>query len=154
MKTTEELLLRLLHGIKIFKGCSHHHVRELMTDAERVDVKAGGYAVTEGDPSREFYVVISGEFSVVKKLASGKQQVFAKLRPGDSFGEMSYLDGRPRSASVVADTDAVLIAFEHNKLFRFPESAAIVFMNLASLMAVRMRDSNALISLALDKEGN
>jgi len=48
----------------------------------------------------------------------------------------------------------VLIAFEHNKLFRFPESAAIVFMNLASLMAVRMRDSNALISLALDKEGN
>lgn len=150
IKATEELLLRLLHGIKIFHGCSQYHVTELLSVAERVDIKAGQKVVEEGERSREFYVVISGEFSVSKRLASGKQTTIAHLKPGDSFGEMSYLDGRPRSATVVANSDAILLSFERQKLAKIPESAALVYMNLAGLMALRIRDSNLLISLALD----
>jgi len=151
MDNTEALLLRLLQGIKVFSGFSHHNVKELLSAAVRVDVEAGSYALVEGETSREFYIVISGEFAVVKKLSSGKEKVIARLRPGDSFGEMSYLDGRPRSASVIADTDSVLISFERAKLLKIPESAALIYLNLANLMAVRVRDSNSLISLALEK---
>jgi len=94
--------------------------------------------------------VLSGDFSVVKTLPSGKGKIIAKLRPGDSFGEMSFLDGSPRAASVVADGPGLLLKFERSGLLKIPETAVKIYFNLAKLMASRIRDTNSLISLALE----
>ena len=98
----------------------------------------------------EFYIVLSGDFCVVKALPSGKNKIIAKLHPGDTFGEMSFLDSRPRAASVIADGPGMLLKFERASLLKIPETAAKIYFNLASLMASRIRDTNSLISLALE----
>lgn len=150
MLSNDTLILRLLSGVKAFSGFSPQDGKDLLNYATRVDVEPGHRVVCEEDTGREFYIVLSGDFSVVKRLASGKNKVIAKLSPGDSFGEMSFLDGRPRAASVVADTPGLLLKFERGSLIKIPETAAKIYFNLASLMAGRIRNTNSLVSLALE----
>lgn len=148
--SSEALILRLLGRVEAFNGFSPDDGRNLLACAARHDVATGHRVVCEGDPGREFYVVIAGDFSVIKMLPSGKEKIIARLHPGDTFGEMSFLDGRPRAASVVADGSGLLLRFERADLLRISDTAAKIYFNLASLMARRIRETNSLISLALE----
>ena len=150
MDNNEVLILRLLLGVKIFAGFAPQDGKDLLMYAVRLDIVPGIRVVSEGDQGREFYIVLSGDFSVVKTLPSGKEKIIAKLHPGDSFGEMSFLDGSPRAASVVADSPGLLLKFERSSLLKIPETAAKIYFNLAKLLASRIRDTNSLISLALE----
>ncbi len=150
MSNNDALILRLLYGVKVFDGFSPQDGKDLLTYAIRYDVKRGERVISEGEKGREFYIVLSGEFSVVKTMPSGKEKLIAKLHPGDTFGEMSFLDGRPRAATVIAETPGLLLKFERSSLMRIPETAAKIYFNMASLMAGRVRETNALISLAIE----
>ena len=56
----------------------------------------------QGDPGDSLHVVTSGAVKIVLPSAEGEEAIIATLRPGDFFGELSLLDGAPRSATVVA----------------------------------------------------
>ena len=62
----------------------------------------GEAVVSEGDATRSFFVIESGEVEVTKTSESDEKQVLAVLGPNDLFGHMALVDSRPRSASVVA----------------------------------------------------
>ena len=65
---------------------------------------AGATLVKQGEIGDSFYVVLTGQAKVV---ASGR--TLNRLLPGEHFGEISLLDGEPRSASVVAETEMTLV---------------------------------------------
>lgn len=65
----------------------------------------------EGDESREMYVVVSGEVTVVKKSAKG-EVVLATMKKGDFVGEMSLLESLPRSASAKAKGPTKLLVIQ------------------------------------------
>ena len=67
-------------------------------------VEAGKEIARQGDPGREFYVILKGTAKVKQNNRS-----IGKLSKGDYFGEISLLDGRVRSASVIAETDVYLM---------------------------------------------
>jgi CRP-like cAMP-binding protein len=71
---------------------------------DEVHVKAGREIVHEGNAGHECYVVLKGKADVER---GGKQ--IATFGPGDHFGELALLDGGPRTASVVAQTDMDLL---------------------------------------------
>jgi CRP-like cAMP-binding protein len=78
--------------------------KPLMTLAEVASVrsyKRGQYIVAQSDPGDAMYVVVSGSVKVLVNSAEGAEVLFCTLGPGDYFGELSFLDGRPRSASVL-----------------------------------------------------
>ena len=58
----------------------------------------------EGDESEELYVIDRGEVDILRDTPSG-EQFLIRFGPGDFFGELSFVDGRPRSAHAVAATD-------------------------------------------------
>jgi len=68
--------------------------------------KAGQEIVKEGDQAVAFYVITSGKVELTKG-----GQPLGTMGPGDSFGEMSLLDGHPRSASLTAveDTECLVM---------------------------------------------
>jgi CRP-like cAMP-binding protein len=70
-------------------------------------VKAGETVMTEGDPSPDAYVVERGHLDV-RRAAASDGLALARLGPGDWVGEMGLLLDEPRSATVVAATDAQL----------------------------------------------
>jgi len=71
---------------------------------EVVEVPAGTVLARQGDAGNEFYLIMDGSAHV--DLSARRR---SRLKPGDYFGEMSLLDGQPRSATVVADTPMRLL---------------------------------------------
>ena len=76
----------------------------------------GQPVVAEGEATRSFFLVREGELEVRKKLSSGKERTLARLGPRDLFGFMAFVDGKPRSASVIAATSAQLAKVDPDAL--------------------------------------
>jgi Cyclic nucleotide-binding domain len=76
-------------------------------ESSRVEVAAGTVIVTQGDPGTQYFAVISGELAV---SINGTDR--ARLTRGDGFGEIALLRDVPRTATVRAVTDAVLLAVD------------------------------------------
>jgi len=76
---------------------------------------AGEVIFEEGSHGAAVYVLSSGKVEISKTI-QGKRVVLEKLGPGDMFGEMSYLDPAPRSATAIALEDTVLELLDKNFL--------------------------------------
>jgi CRP-like cAMP-binding protein len=81
-----------------------------------VSAAPGQPVVEEGDATRSFFLVREGELEVRKKLSGGKDRTLARLGPRDLFGFMAFVDGKPRSASVIAATSAQLAKVDPDAL--------------------------------------
>lgn len=96
-------------------------LRVLASTGDRTSVPAGRVLMTEGQRGLESAVVIAGELEVVHD-----GRVVATLGPGDVVGELSLLDGVPRTADVRTSTDVELLVFSTQGLQRaFGESSAV-----------------------------
>jgi len=94
-------MVRVLASLALFDGASEPALERLAGTAERTIMTAGVEAVREGDLPDDVYVVRTGEFDVIKHGVK-----VATLRPDDWFGEIGLLHDTPRTATVVAVTDA------------------------------------------------
>ena len=92
--------LKHLSEVSLFESCSTRDLQKIGRAVDELQIEAGREIVTQGTTGREAFVVVEGE-AVVKR--GGKK--IATMGPGDHFGELALLDGGPRTASVIAQTD-------------------------------------------------
>ncbi len=81
--------------------------------------RAGESIIERGETTQDAYFLISGNVRVLNFATSGRVVAYALLGPGDFFGELAAIDGRPRSATVVAEAPsrvAILPAHEFRQL--------------------------------------
>ena len=74
----------------------------------RWDLAKGTIVFTEGSPRGNCFIILQGAVDVSVNTR-GQQQLLATLNPGSVFGQMSLIDGVPRSATCSIHTDAVLL---------------------------------------------
>ncbi len=96
-------LVETLPNIELFSALSKKELKNIAALMTPVRVRAGRTLIVEGEPGREFMIIIEGTATVKRK-----GRVLARLGPGDFFGELAVVAGVPRTASVIADTDMVL----------------------------------------------
>jgi len=104
-----EAELALLRRIPVFAPLPPVTLEQLASHLARVRVPAGGAIFRQGDSGDRFYVIEDGEVIVAPV---GRPAV--ALGPGDSFGEVALLRDVPRTATVIARTDAGLLALERD----------------------------------------
>jgi CRP/FNR family cyclic AMP-dependent transcriptional regulator len=92
---------------------SQRHLDLVARHADEVSLDAGRVLARQGGLGREFLLIVDGSARVER---DGRR--IAHLGPGDCFGEMSLIDGRPRSATVVAETPMVLLCV-HTRSFGY-----------------------------------
>jgi len=97
--TTDELLAR----VPLFRDLSKRHLRQVRSLATRVDVQPGRVLTREGGTGHEFIVVLEGEVEIRRG-----DKVIATRGAGDYVGEIALIERRPRTATVVATSPAVL----------------------------------------------
>lgn len=101
-----------LQKVPVFEGCSHRQLRALARITGVIDEPAGKVLTRAGEPGTEFFLIVDG---TARAEVSAEKQV--RLGPGDFFGEMSLLDGGPRSATVVAETPVRLLVIDRRNFF-------------------------------------
>ncbi|HEY2031130.1 MAG TPA: cyclic nucleotide-binding domain-containing protein [Myxococcales bacterium] len=102
-----------------------------------VEAADGEAVVREGDTTRSFYVVKKGALEVRKKAAAGEDRTLATLGPLDVFGIMAFVDGKPRSASVVARSAVHLARVESDVLDKAAQlNFTVSFKFLGTLCSV------------------
>ncbi len=122
----------MLRPVSLFRGLSKEHLFEVARNATETSYPAGATVVRQGDPGDSLCVVTSGSLEVFRD-----DRLVANLGPGDYFGEVSLIDGEPRSATVVAVDDVVVLSLssaDFDALLNVPYVARAVMKNLATLI--------------------
>jgi MFS family permease len=96
-----------LRSTPLFAALPGPALETVAREARRVEVAAGEVVVREGEPGTEYFAVISGRLVVIR---SGEH--LAELTRGAAFGEIALIREVPRTATVRAATDAVLLAVD------------------------------------------
>jgi len=101
----------LLKQVPLFSDLSRRHLNQIAKHSDDVSVKAGKILAREGTKGYEFFFIAEGEARVEKD-----EKTINRLSTGDFFGEISLIDKKPRTATVVAETDMILLVV-HTKSF-------------------------------------
>ncbi|MBI3625157.1 MAG: cyclic nucleotide-binding domain-containing protein [Candidatus Rokubacteria bacterium] len=99
-----EKKIKYLRKIPILQGCTRQQLVAVARISDITEVPAGTPLARAGDPGKEFFIILDGTARV--QVPARKR---SRLGPGDFFGEISLLDGEPRSATVVAETPLRLL---------------------------------------------
>ena len=122
---------------------------------ERLHLPAGEGLIFEGEVSTDYYVVESGTLSVVEGTGESSLAL-AELGEGDVFGELSFFDGEPRSATVRAETDCTILRMSREQLVKIVESdvelGVHALIALGIRAAARVRTTNDVIAGILGKK--
>ena len=102
-----------LKRVPLFGSLSQRQLNLVAKHADEVELKAGNVLTKQGEMGLEFLLLVEGSARVER---NGK--VIARLTSGDFFGEMSLIDGKPRTATVIADTPVTLLAI-HRRSFHY-----------------------------------
>jgi len=130
-----------LAGVELFQGFSKGELRQIDKRAKEVEVKAGRVLAKEGEPGREFMLIVEGKARVERG-----GNVIAHLRDGDLFGELSLIDGEPRNATVVADTPMVLLVVTKQAFGDLMRSAPTLQRKVLIGVIARLREANKKLS--------
>jgi CRP-like cAMP-binding protein len=110
----------------------------------------GSTIFLKGDPGSSMMAVLSGRVRVGNISQEGKELTLNVIGPGEIFGEIALLDGKPRSADVVAIEDTVLLVVERRHFLPFLLSHASLVERLLVVLCERLRRTSvALEEIAL-----
>ena len=125
-----------LQKVSMFQDCSKRQLSAVARITEVVEQPAGTILTRAGEPGTEFFLIVDG--SVRAEVSAEKQ---ARLGPGDCFGEMSLLDGGPRSATVVAETAVRLLVIDRRNFWTLLTEVPRLTHNLLVTLSRRVRQA-------------
>ena len=140
----------LLKNVSLFAGLDAVDIQALAEVAMVRHVPSDVIIVLAEEEGDTLFVIVNGRVKVTVMNEDGREVILSILKDGDIFGEMSLLDGKPRSASVISTAETELILLRRpvflSRLGRFPEMASKMLATLAE----RLRRTNRQVeSLAL-----
>jgi len=127
----------MLGRAPIFAALSERELRSLAKVVKVVSFPANGRVVKQGEPGIGFYMILDGETEVRQG-----NRTLARLGPGQFFGEMTLLDEQPRSADVIAVTDAECAVLSRWEFWGFAKGEPAVLQGVLKEMARRLRETN------------
>jgi CRP/FNR family transcriptional regulator, cyclic AMP receptor protein len=126
-----------LSTIWLFSTSSAKDLRTIRKALEEVTVPAGRLLTDQGTIGREFFLIVSGHASVRRN-----NRKVATLGPGQYFGELALLDRRPRSASVISDTEMVLLVLGQRQFNGVLDTVPALSRKMLAAMATRLREAD------------
>ena len=144
----------MLAEVPLFKLLDDAERATLAERLEKITAPAGKTLFSRGDPGHALYVVRSGEVEIFFKNDTGERIVLETARSGDFFGEISLLDGGPRTASALATQDLEAIVVDRGDLAEFLRLRPEAAMNILAAMGQRLRESARLLRHSVSRDIN
>lgn len=144
--TSGERRLALLHSVSIFEFLDEEDLRELAANLQEHHYRAGELVISQGDEGDEMFIVASGQLNIFIPGEESRRVSLKDIGRGECFGELALFDKKPRSASVLATTDAELLALSGETLLAFLEHKPRAALSILRTIAERLRDTTVLLS--------
>lgn len=139
-------LKQIIASSYLAKGFSDEFTAKIAEISEIRSFGEGEYIVREDDPSAHLMILAEGTAEILTVTGDP----IAYIKPNMPFGEVSFLDRRRRSSSVVAHTDCKVLTMREEPLRELlrvePEMAVRALVNLSTLLCDRLRKANQQIA--------
>ena len=110
--------LKELQASTLFASFKRETLVEVIASTELRSYDQGDIIVTEGEEGSSLFLIVSGSVKVFTRTTDGSNLPLAELGPGDFFGEVSLLSGRPRTATITAGTEVSAIELDGSEVDR------------------------------------
>jgi NTE family protein len=118
-------------------------MREVESEVEWILLRAGEVLFEAGTPGDALYVAIHGRLEVVAIDPLGRESILSDVKPKESIGEMSLLTGEPRSATVRATRDSLVVRLSRTLFEALIARHPRVLMALTHLLVARLKQTSA-----------
>ena len=133
--------IELLRKVPLFSELGRRHLNVIARVADEVKVEAGTALARQGRLGREFVLIVDGRARVE---TDGK--VLARLEAGDFCGEMSLIDGKPRCATVVAESPSALLVIDSGAFRKLLDSDPELQRKILATLCQRLRDADTALA--------
>jgi CRP/FNR family transcriptional regulator, cyclic AMP receptor protein len=134
-----------------YRGLKEPDWKTLSELLKEIPLKTGVAVFKENDPGDGFYWVRSGKVRISRQVTpegrrAKQEQLLTVLTAGKIFGEMALVDGEPRSADAVADSDTVLFFLSHADYEKLKQDQPATALRIQDMVVVtlcsRIREAN------------
>lgn len=132
----------LLDHIPLFSNLTVEERAELSGLLRPRQFTPGQHIVFVGEPGKEFFIIQRGRVAITLPDDHGRDLVLASLGPGQFFGEISLLDGGPRTATARAETDSTLMELGREEFLQFVRKTPAAAVHLMTVLGQRQRETN------------
>lgn len=143
-----------LRSVPLFRALDEMAATELCALLSTRDVVAGTAVFHRGEPGDSMYLVEKGCVGISVKDADGHDTTLAEMGPGDFFGEMSLLDGNPRSADAIATVDSRLAVLPRADFRAFLRSNPDIALGILTALTHRLRRTDDLLRHRVSRNAN
>lgn len=133
---------RLIREVPLLARLADEDLRALARRGHEAHFEDGEIIVAEGDTDRSLHVVLEGGARICITSRAGDEVTLARIPTGDCFGEMALFDGRPRSASVIAEGDTRTFVVTREDMVTWLERRPHAALALLETLALRLRKTD------------
>jgi len=135
-------LVKHLRRFPLFSAVDETKLVKLIGRLRPRQVCASEPVFLQGTDGDELFLIVSGMIRIVLEPAGAREVTLAMLTAGDFFGEMSLLDGKPRSAAAYAVEDCELLSLLRSDFFEVMNGSPESIRRLLALLSGRLRQTN------------
>lgn len=156
----EELVLsvqrraEMLEKTQLGKGLEWSEIQTLSGFMEAFQGCVGSSICRQGEDSVFLSIVCRGRVDIVKEDLANNSKIIASLGPGNLLGEMSLIDGEPRSATAVAHSPVELLVLTKQGYERlseeYPRLWGKLVVKIAEILSRRLRQTSGILAEYLD----
>jgi CRP-like cAMP-binding protein len=133
-------------GPSLLLGLPGNLASDLFAGARQQRLAADEVLFLASDPGDGCYRVDDGLLKVTMVSRTGSERILNFLGPGSIVGELSMIDGLPRSAAVVAVRESMLSFLSRSAFEAFAQKHPEVYKTLVTLLATRLRETDTIVA--------
>lgn len=146
----DEFMTTILKKIPLFSSLKDDELEALKKVTLTKNFEKDKIILLEDEEGDTLFIILKGSVKVTSFSEKGKEVIYSILGEGDFFGDMSLLDGKPRSASVISIEETEMQLIRRSDFYRLLEQYPRIALKLLEELASRIRKAdNRIGSLAL-----
>ncbi len=134
--------MAVLRRVPLFESLEHDELAGLASVTRLQKFARNVLVILAEDQGDSFFIIQSGKVKVSVTGADGREIILSLLGPGEFFGELSLLDGHPRSADVTTVDGTVLLVIRRRDFLRVIDEHPVIPTHLMVTLASRLRKSD------------
>jgi CRP/FNR family transcriptional regulator, cyclic AMP receptor protein len=134
----------ILERTRLFRGLPSATIKQISALSIRRSYSDGAIVFSQADSGDALYGVVTGKIRISASSPDGREIFLNIMEPGDTFGEIALLDGRPRTATASATASSELIVITRDHFLKLLEREPKLVGHVVQLLCERIRWTSGL----------